>query len=153
MVQPFLIISRVHQSYIGKFLQISPNLVKHPISICHLILLSVIASGDHLLAQNMIKHLLPVYQNHCFDPFYYSPLPQILTTGKPDHLLPPVTSPWPELNNWGVKTPFYSAGQPSFHLPSTSLLFHWITKASKITSHLFTPHLTPPDKVATSSKP
>ena len=28
----FLLISRVHQSYIGQFLQMSPNLVKHPIS-------------------------------------------------------------------------------------------------------------------------
>ena len=90
---PFLLISRVYQSYIGKFLQMSSNLVEYPICICHLIQLSLVSSGVNLLAQICIKHLLPFFQNHCFDPFHYSPLPQILTTSKPNHLLPLVTHP------------------------------------------------------------
>ena len=132
---PFLLISRVHQSYIGKFLQTSPNFVKHPISIFHLMQLSVIASGDHLLSQNMIKHLMPIYQNHCFDPFYYSPLPQILTTCKPDHLLPPVTHPCLSSIIGGGKTPFYSSGQqlsPPPSLPPHSSGPPWHPRPSHI---------------------
>ena len=96
---PFLLISRVHQSYIGNFAQMSSNLVKGPKCMCHLILLSLMSSGVILLAQICNKHLLPFFQNHCFDPFHYSPLPQILTTGKPDHLVPPGTPSPPQLND------------------------------------------------------
>ena len=121
----------------------SPNLVKHPISIWHSILLSAMASGDHLLAQNLIKHLLPFYQSHCLGLLYYLLLLQLSTTASPSHLLPPVTSPEPELNDWRVKTPIYLAGQPSsYHLPA-SLLSHWASKASKATARLFTSCWTP----------
>ena len=61
MVKPFLLISRVHQSYIGHFAQMSSNLVKHPIFSCLSILLSAMSSGGHLLDQTLIKHLLAFY--------------------------------------------------------------------------------------------
>ena len=69
----FLLISRVYQSYTGNFSQMSSNLVAHPISKCHSILLSIMAIGVHLLAKTFIKHLLPFFQKHHFDPFHQSP--------------------------------------------------------------------------------
>ena len=66
---PFLLISRVYQSYIGYFAQMSSNLVEHPTSMCHSILLILMASGINFLAQTNNKHLLPFSQNHHFDIF------------------------------------------------------------------------------------
>ena len=63
---PFLLISRVCQSYIGNFLQMDSNLVNNLNSMCHLILLVNMAIGINLLVQNSIKYLLELCQNHSY---------------------------------------------------------------------------------------
>ena len=145
MVKPFLLISRVYQSYIGYFAQMSSNLVEHPTSMCHSILLILMASGINFLAQTNNKHLLPFFQNHHFDHFHSSPWPQLFTTAPqsplapPSLLLPAVTLPWSLLNYSRDKTPFSLSGQPISLSPSTSLLSYWLSRASKALSPLFTP--------------
>ena len=57
---PFLLISRVYKSCIGNFAQISSKLVEGPNYMYHFTLWSLMAVGNHLLAQTIIKHLLLV---------------------------------------------------------------------------------------------
>ena len=66
----FLLISRVYKSCIGNFAQISSKLVEGPNLMCHFTLWSLMANGDHLLAQTNIKHLLPLYQKPCLVLFH-----------------------------------------------------------------------------------
>src|SRR3954462_12083713 len=115
--------------------------VAHLISKYISILLSVMANGVHLLALIIIKHLLTLCKNHCFDPFSYSWRALIFTTASSRPLSPLVTMARPQLNNGGVKSPLSLSGQ---HLSTFLLLpssLHWLIRASKAPSHFFTPPL------------
>src|SRR4051812_18211990 len=89
------------------------------------------AIGVHFLALIIIKHLLTLCKNHCFDPFFYSWRALIFTTASSRPLSPLVTMARPQLTYWRGKTPSPLSGQ---HLSTFLLLpssLHWLTRASK----------------------
>src|SRR3954465_7758179 len=115
------------------------NSVAHLISKYIYILLSVMTNGVHLLALIIIKHLLTLCKNHCFDPFCYSWRAQIFTPASSRPLSPLVTMARPQLNNGGVKLPLSLSGQPFSTLLLLPSSLHWLTRASNAPLLLFTP--------------
>src|SRR4051812_27821434 len=99
------------------------------------------AIGVHLLALIIIKHLLTLCKNHCFDPFFYSWRALIFTTASSRPLSPLVTMERPQLNNGRVKLPLSLSGQPfsTLLLPPSSP--QWPSMASKAIPYFFTPPL------------
>ena len=147
MVKPFLLISRVYQTYIVYLARMSSKWVEGPNYVCHFTPWILMTIGSHLLAQTNIKHLLTLYQNAIFDLFHSSPRPLLFTTTSPSPPLVPGRFHAQGSNDGGGRTAFFFPGQQFSLSLSTPPLLYWFPKASNAISTLFTPSQSPQTQV------
>ena len=123
--KPFLPISWVFQVYIGNLVHQIPNFVSKLIFIYYLIMLSFISIEVHLVALQLIKHLVCIHFIGYFGPFHFNPWAQLSTTASYSYILPPVIFPWPLVNYWREAPCNYSSFYPWNHpfTPLAPLLF------------------------------